>query len=56
MKKYIILIAAATLSLTACEGVLNKIPQSEFGQDAYFRTAEDLQLFSNTNLCFCLVQ
>ena len=48
MKKYIILIAAATLSLTACEGVLNKIPQSEFGQDAYFRTAEDLQLFSNT--------
>ena len=48
MKRYIILLAAMALTLTSCEKALNKIPQSEFGQDAYFRNAEDLQLFSNS--------
>ncbi|MBR5700512.1 MAG: RagB/SusD family nutrient uptake outer membrane protein, partial [Bacteroidales bacterium] len=48
MKKYFIILMTAALSLLSCEKALDKKPLSEFGQDAYFRTAEDLQLFSNS--------
>ena len=48
MKKYLMILLAASLALVSCEKALDKKPLSEFGQDAYFRTAEDLQLFSNS--------
>ena len=48
MKKYFIILMTAALSLLSCEKALDKKPLSEFGEDAYFRTAEDLKLFSNS--------
>lgn len=47
MKKYIVLLAAAALTLTSCEGLLDKSPQSKLSPDSYFKTATDLQLFTN---------
>lgn len=47
MKKYIVLFAAAALALTSCEDLLNKTPQSQLSPDSYFKTATDLQLFTN---------
>lgn len=45
MKK-IIIILAAVLCLNACD-LLNTPPQSELSPDTYFKTATDLQLFTN---------
>ena len=47
MKKYIVLLASAAVALTSCEDMLNKTPESKLSQDSYFKTATDLQLFTN---------
>lgn len=46
MKKYI-LIMAAVLGLSSCEGLLDLPPESKLSPDTYFKTATDLQLFTN---------
>ena len=48
MKKYILMLSAAVLTLSSCEDMLNKIPQDELSPDSYFRNETELQLFSNT--------
>lgn len=48
MKKTIIYLAAAVLSLSACDGLLTLDPESQLSGSAYFKTEEDLQLFTNT--------
>lgn len=47
MKKSIIILAAASLMFASCN-FLNLTPESQLTGDQYFRTAEDLQLFTNT--------
>lgn len=47
MKKYILLLAAAVLSFSACNDLLDKTPKSKISPESYFRTATDLQLFTN---------
>ena len=47
MKKYTILLIAALAGLASCEAWLDKTPKSEMTQESYFRTASDLQLFTN---------
>ena len=49
MKKHtIILLAIASVFVASCDRVLTLSPESQLTPDAYFKTAEDLQLFSNT--------
>lgn len=50
MKKCFISIALASLALVSCDldGLITLIPESQITPDSYFKTAEDLQLFSNT--------
>ena len=51
MKKYLILFAAVLIGVSACEkveSVLNLTPESELSPNTYFKTATDLQLFTNT--------
>lgn len=47
MKKYLIMIAAAALAFASCD-MLDKKPLSEMSPESYFKTEQDLQLFSNT--------
>lgn len=47
MKKYIFLLAAAAITLSACDDILYKEPKSQLSPESYFRTATDLQLFTN---------
>lgn len=47
MKLYKFGILIATVCVSACN-LLDKVPQSEITPESYFRTATDLQLFSNT--------
>ncbi len=47
MKKYLIIIAAAALAFVSCD-LLDKAPLSEMSPESYFKTEQDLQLFSNT--------
>ena len=50
MKKYISFLAAAVLCLTSCEALeslLDKDPASKLSPETYFKTANDLQLFTN---------
>ena len=47
MKKYLITIAAAALAFASCD-ILDKAPQAEMSPESYFKTEQDLQLFSNT--------
>lgn len=46
MKKYIILITAV-LSLSACDDILTREPESQLSPETYFATATDLQLYTN---------
>ena len=48
MKKSIIFLVLATFSFAACDDLLKLTPESQLTADAYFRTEEDLQLFTNT--------
>ncbi len=50
MKKTIIFLAIAGILATSCnlEDSLTLVPESQITPDSYFRTREDLQLFSNT--------
>lgn len=50
MKKIFLLLAAASLAFVSCnlEETLSLVPESQITPESYFRTAEDLQLFSNT--------
>lgn len=48
MRKSIIFIAAAALCFSSCDGLLNLTPESQLSADSYFKTEEDLQLFTNT--------
>ncbi|MCQ2146229.1 MAG: RagB/SusD family nutrient uptake outer membrane protein [Bacteroidales bacterium] len=48
MRKSIILIAAAALALTSCDSLIDLTPESQLSAESYFKTAEDLQLFTNT--------
>lgn len=47
MKKYLIIIAAAALAFASCD-MLDKKPLAEMSPESYFKTEQDLQLFSNT--------
>lgn len=47
MKKYLMIIAAAALAFASCD-MLDKAPQSEMSPESYFKTEQDLELFSNT--------
>ena len=47
MKKYLMIIAAAALAFASCD-MLDKKPMSELSPESYFKTEQDLQLFSNT--------
>ena len=46
MKRFILILAVAAFGLTACD-FLDREPLSEMTEDIYFKTAEDLQLFTN---------
>lgn len=48
MKKSIIFLALASFVLAACDDLLSLSPESQLTAAAYFKTEEDLQLFSNT--------
>ena len=48
MKKSIIFLVLAAFSFAACDDLLKLTPESQLTADAYFRTEEDLQLFTNT--------
>ena len=48
MKKYIILLAVALLGFTSCEDWLDKYPQSKMTPETYFKSATELQLFTNS--------
>ena len=48
MKRYIIILAAAAACLASCDKYLSTTPESQMTAETYFKTAEDLQLFSNT--------
>ena len=51
MKKYLILFAAVLIGFSACEkveSVLDLTPESELSPETYFKTATDLQLFTNS--------
>ena len=47
MKKYLMIIAAAALAFASCD-MLDKEPQSEMSPESFFKTEQDLELFSNT--------
>ena len=46
MKRFILILAVAAFGLPACD-FLDREPLSEMTEDIYFKTAEDLQLFTN---------
>ena len=50
MKKSILLVALASLLTVSCnlEDLITLVPESQITPDSYFKTAEDLQLFSKT--------
>ena len=50
MKKSIIILALASLAFVSCnlEDTLTLVPESQITPESYFKTAEDLQLFSNS--------
>ncbi|MBO6169593.1 MAG: RagB/SusD family nutrient uptake outer membrane protein [Bacteroidales bacterium] len=48
MKKYIVLLAVALLGLTSCEDWLDKYPLSKMSPETYFKSATELQLFTNS--------
>lgn len=47
MRKYIFILAAAALAFSSCESMLDKAPASKLSPETYFKTATDLQLFTN---------
>ena len=47
MKKNILMLAAAAVMFCACDNLLDKDPQSKLSPETYFKTATDLQLFTN---------
>ena len=50
MKKSIIMLALASVMAVSCnlENLISLVPESQITPDSYFKTAEDLQLFSNS--------
>ena len=48
MNKYIVFAAALLMSLVSCEDALDKTPLDKMSPETYFRTAADLELFSNS--------
>ncbi|MBQ9462871.1 MAG: RagB/SusD family nutrient uptake outer membrane protein [Bacteroidales bacterium] len=48
IKKYIVLFAVALLGFTSCEQWLDKYPQSKMTPETYFKSATELQLFTNS--------
>ena len=50
MKKVFLFLAAAAMACISCnlDEVLTTVPESQLSAESYFKTAEDLQLFSNT--------
>lgn len=50
MKKTVIFLTAAALACVSCnlDEILTTVPESQLTAESYFKTAEDLQLFSNT--------
>lgn len=47
MRKYIFILAAAALAFSSCDSMLDKTPASKLSPETYFKTATDLQLFTN---------
>lgn len=47
MRKYIFILAAAALAFSSCDSMLDKAPASKLSPETYFKTATDLQLFTN---------
>ncbi|MGM9741581.1 MAG: RagB/SusD family nutrient uptake outer membrane protein [Candidatus Cryptobacteroides sp.] len=47
MRKNIIILAAAVLAFSSCSDILDKAPASKLSPETYFKTATDLQLFTN---------
>ena len=41
------MLAAAAVMFCACDNLLDKDPQSKLSPETYFKTATDLQLFTN---------
>lgn len=48
MKRLFFTALALAVGLASCDNLLDLSPKSEISQDDYFRTASDLQLFSNS--------
>lgn len=48
MKRYIIIAMTLIIGLTACDDLLDTKPLSQLTPESYFKTENDLQLFSNT--------
>ena len=50
MRKHILFLAIASLMTVSCnfEDLLTLVPESQLTPESYFKTAEDLQLFSNS--------
>ena len=41
------MLAAAAVMFCACDNLLDKDPQSKLSPETYYKTATDLQLFTN---------
>lgn len=48
MKKYIVLLAVALVGLCSCDDLLEKYPKSKMTPETYFKSATELQLFTNS--------
>lgn len=48
MRKSIIYIVAAAFAFASCDDLLTLVPESQITPESYFKTEEDLRLFSNT--------
>lgn len=48
MKKYIVLLAVALIGLSSCDDILDRFPKDKMTPETYFKSATELQLFTNS--------